>query len=190
MNPPASADNPKRDKRYTDSPDRGEPVFLAVGLLRHAHGIQGEISMELYTDFPKRLRPGIEVYISEDHLPVRIKRARMADKLMLLTFEGYEDCDQVNVFRNKMVFSRSDKLPALPEGQYYHHQLLGLRVIDETGVELGALAEILETGANDVYVIRSPDRPELLLPAIESVILNIDLEQGSILVRPPEWENK
>ena len=188
MSQPAPADDPERDTHNTASPVRGEPVFLAVGRLRHAHGLQGEISMELYTDFPERLRPGTQVYIGDSHKPLRITRSRMKDKLMLLTFEGYQDCDQVNVFRNEMVYSRSDKLPSLSEGQYYHHQLLGLRVLDETGAELGTLSEILETGANDVYVVRSPGRPELLLPAIESVIIKVDLEKGSIISRPPEWE--
>ncbi len=189
MSQPAPADNPRRDTQPTDSPVRGEPVFLAVGCLRHSHGLQGEIGMEVYTDFPERLRPGTQVYVGDTHITLSITRSRMAGKLMLLTFDGYLDCDQVNVFRNKIVYSRSDKLPSLPEGQYYHHQLLGLRVLDETGVELGILSEILETGANDVYVVRSSGGSELLLPAIESVIIKVDLEIGSIISRPPEWES-
>jgi len=189
MSRPAPVDNPERDIHNTDSPDRGEPVFLAVGCLRHAHGLQGEINMEVYTDFPERLRSGAQVYIGDSHTPLCITRSRMKGKLMLLTFEGYQDCDQVNAFRNEVVYSRRDKLPSLPEGQYYHHQLLGLRVLDETGAELGTLSEILETGANDVYVVRSPGRSELLLPAIESVIVKVDLGNGSIISRPPVWES-
>jgi 16S rRNA processing protein RimM len=189
MSQPAPADNSERDINHIDSPVRSEPVFLAVGLLRHAHGVLGEISMEVYTDFPERLRAGTEVYIGDSHKPLRITRLRNKNKLILLTFEGYQDCDQVNVLRNEIVYSRSDKLPSLPEGQYYHHQLLGLRVLNESGTELGILAEILETGANDVYIVRSPGRPDLLLPAIESVIIQVDLEKSSIISRPPEWES-
>jgi len=113
---------------------------------------------------------------------------RKKDKFILLTFEGYQDCDQVNVLRNEIVYSRYDKLPPLPDGQYYHHQLVGLRVMDESGAELGILSEIIVTGANDVYIVRSPGKPELLLPAIESVIIQVDLEKGSIISRPPEWD--
>ena len=189
MSQPASADNPEQEPLDTDLPVRSEPVFLAVGCLRHAHGLQGEISMEVYTDFPGRLQSGTQVYVGDSHTPLRIIRSRMAGKAMLLTFDGYQDCDQVNIFRNKMVYSRVDALPSLPEGQFYHHQLLGLRVLDESGLELGTLSEILETGANDVYVVRSPAKPELLLPAIESVILKVDLENGLIISRPPEWES-
>jgi 16S rRNA processing protein RimM len=189
MSQPAPADHPERATQPADLPVRSEPVFLAVGLLRHAHGVRGEITMEIYTDFPERLRPGTEVYIGDSHKPLRITHLRKTDKMLLLTFEGYQDCDQVNVLRNEVVYSRSDKLPTLPEDHYYHHQLIGLKVLDEAGTELGILAEILETGANDVYVVRSADRPELLLPAIESVIIQVDLEKGTIVSRPPEWEN-
>jgi len=78
-------------------------------------------------------------------------------------------------------------LPRLPEGQYYHHQLLGLSVVDETGQVLGELAEILETGANDVYLVKTPLGKELLLPAIEDVILGVPLERKEMSVRPPDW---
>ena len=189
MSQPTSQENPRREAPAADLPVRSEPVFLAVGLLRHAHGVRGEISMEIYTDFPERLHPGLEVYIGDSHKPLRITHLRRKDKLMLLTFEGYQDCDQVNVLRNEVVYSRTDKLPALPEDHYYHFQLIGLKVVNEAGAELGTLAEILETGANDVYVIRSADGPELLLPAIESVIIEVDLAKGTIVARPPEWES-
>jgi 16S rRNA processing protein RimM len=190
MSQPAPADKPTRESKPADSPvNREPPAFLAVGLLRHAHGVKGEISMEVYTDFPERLRVGSEVYIGDSHKPLHITHKRNKDQLLLLTFEGYADCDQVNTLRNEVVYTRADKLPQLPEGQYYHHQLIGLRVTDESGAELGTLAEILETGANDVYIVRSPDRADLLLPAIESVIIQVDLEKGTIVSRPPEWES-
>jgi len=74
----------------------------------------------------------------------------------------------------------------LPEGVYYRWQILGLAVVELEGQHLGTVAEILETGANDVYIVRKNDPRELLLPAIESVILKVDLEQGRLLVRVPE----
>jgi len=74
----------------------------------------------------------------------------------------------------------------LPEGVYYRWQILGLAVVELEGQHLGTVAEILETGANDVYIVRGDGPRELLLPAIESVILEVDLEQGRLLVRVPE----
>ena len=169
------------------SPSEGEPEFIAVGRLRASHGVKGEISMQIYTDFPERLHPGGIVYIGEQHLPLQITSKRPKDKLLLLSFKGYEDIDHVNVLRNAMVYTKTENLPALPEGQYYHHQLIGLNVMDETGGLLGKLVEIIETGANDVYIVRAEDGSEILLPAIESAILKIDLEIGAITARPPEW---
>jgi len=93
----------------------------------------------------------------------------------------------VAAFRNQYLYVRADELPPLPEGEYYHHQLLGLRVFDLQGNLLGVLSEILETGANDVYVVRDEGGSEILLPVIEGVILEVDLGARRLIVNPPEW---
>ncbi len=172
----------------TGSPSRGEPVFLVVGRLRKAHGVRGEITMEVITDFPERLRPNRQVYIGDDHRALRITHRRWKDAYLLLTFDGYNDCDQVNLLRNELVYVRSNELPPLPEGQYYHHQLIGLEVQDEAGSSLGRVSEILQTGANDVYVVQAMGKEDLLLPAIPGVIIRVDLDQGKMIVYPPDWE--
>jgi 16S rRNA processing protein RimM len=77
---------------------------------------------------------------------------------------------------------RADDRPSLPDGEYYHHQLLGLRVISDTGQTLGRLVQILSTGANDVYIVRPEAGPDVLLPATDEVVQRVDLEQGEILV--------
>jgi len=100
----------------------------------------------------------------------------------LVTFDGYQSPESVGVFRNTMVYVRVIDLPPLPDGEYYHHQLLDLQVFREDGEYLGILAEILVTGANDVYVIETDDGTEILLPAINDVIREIDLERGQIRV--------
>jgi 16S rRNA processing protein RimM len=87
-----------------------------------------------------------------------------------------------------MVYVKVTDLPKLPDGEYYHHQLINLRVIDDKGQPLGVLTDILETGANDVYVVTTPAGQELLLPAIEGVIIQVDLEHQQIQVHPPDWE--
>jgi 16S rRNA processing protein RimM len=176
-----------RRNTSTDSPTAGEPVFVIVGQLRKPHGVSGEILMETLTDFPQRLRAGKTVYVGEKHEPLEIKTRRESEKGLLLKFDGFEDCDQVAVLTNLGVFVRTDSLPPLPAGEYYHHQLIGLSVFDDAGVRLGEVFEIIETGANDVYVVKAADGKEILLPAIEDVILGIDLAAGTMQVRPPEW---
>ncbi len=184
---PDSSDPSKQHQR-TGSPQPGEPVFLAVGRLRRPHGINGEILMDVMTAFPERLRARKTVFLGEEHQPARITHVRkMGLTTMLISLEGFTDSDQAGTLRNKMVFVRAENLPELPEGEYYHHQLLGLRVVEESGKDLGFLTEIMETGANDVYVVVDPDGQETLLPAIEAVILGVDLERREMKVRSQEW---
>jgi 16S rRNA processing protein RimM len=179
--------NPQQNQD-TGSPLPGEPVFLEVGRFRHAHGVKGEITMDVLTDFPERLLKGSEVFAGEKHLPLRISSIRWKDTLLLLSFDGYADCDQVNELRNLTLYVRAANLPVLPEGHYYFHQLRGLKVLNDAGELLGILDEILETGANDVYVVHSAAGEEILLPAIEAVVLNVNLEKGEMVVHPPQWE--
>ncbi len=144
--------------------------------------------MEVRTDFPERLVSGKKVYTGEDHTPRTFRSVRSMNQGALVAFDGFDSPESAGELRNQMVYVRTDELPELPEGEYYHHQLLGLTVVDQDGESLGRLEEILQTGANDVYVIKSPDGVEQLLPATSEVILKVDLLQNIIKVKPPEWE--
>jgi 16S rRNA processing protein RimM len=163
-------------KNNPGSPD-GEPVYLAVGFLRRAHGVRGEIIMDLHTDFPERLRSGRKLFVGEEHRAMTLAGARPHAKGMLVKFRGIETPEEAGQLRNQWVYTRASDVPSLPEGKLYQHELLGFGVVDEHGDPLGELVEILETGANDVYVIRNESGKELLLPAIPSVILEIDAAQ-------------
>ena len=169
----------------TGSIKPGEPVFLVVGHLQRPHGIKGEIAMKVLTDFPERLRMGKTVLVGEDHHAMKIEHLRWKQDLMLIQFEGVVDREMASRLTNLDVFVSSEKIPKLPEGEYYHHELLGLQVYQEQ-VLLGELSEILVTGANDVYVIRQNEGREFLLPALQSVIVAVDLENGCMEVVIPE----
>jgi len=97
--------------------------------------------------------------------------------------------ESVNAFKNKLVYVKADHLPELPEGQYYHHDLIGMLVIDENQKEIGRLVEILQTGSNDVYVVvdGKDTTKETLIPAIKSSIINIDVLTKTMIVRLQEW---
>lgn len=171
----------------TGSPAEGEPVYLAVGLLRRPHGVRGEIMLEIQTDFPERLEVGETFYIGDDYLPVTISTRREHNKGLLLSFKGIQDRDEIGRFRNQRLYVRLSDWPPLPEGEYYDHELIGLTVIEEaTGKTLGELKEIITTGANDVYVVESESGSEILLPAIPDVILDVDLagHQMSVYLLP------
>lgn len=164
------------------SPDSGEPVFLVVGKLRRPHGVHGELIMEVLTDFPERLRPGVQIYLGENHLADRLRTRRTNGSTLLVAFDSVRDPESAGALRNQFVFVRADDRPPLPEGEYYHHQLLGLQVISDDGRLLGKLVEILDTGANDVYIVRPEHGADILLPALNSVMQEIDLAGKKITV--------
>jgi 16S rRNA processing protein RimM len=143
--------------------------------------------MEVLTGYPERLRSGKTVYVGDAHEPMRLATVRDANKERIVRFSGIETPEAAGAFRNVLIYVLASELPDLPEGEYYHHQLIGLTVVLEDGQPYGMLAEILETGANDVYVIKTPTGGEALLPAIEEVILEVNLEKNEMRVRPPEW---
>lgn len=162
--------------------DSIEPAYLLIGKLQKSHGVHGEISMRVITDFPERIRRGKRIYIGSEFSPHRVTRTRWKHELLLLTLEGYDSPEAVRDLVGQDVFTSVKDLPVLPEGRYYHHQLIGMHVW-EGDEDLGVLGAIMETGANDVYIIDQPDGTELLVPAIPEVILKIDLELKRIQVR-------
>jgi 16S rRNA processing protein RimM len=159
----------------------GEPLYLVVGYLRRPHGVHGEIIMDLHTDFPDRLRAGRKLLVGEKHKPHTLEGMRSHANGVLVKFRGIDTPEEVGQFRNTWVYVKTTEVPPLPEGQIYQHELFGMTVIDESDKALGTLTEIIVTGANDVYVVTDDAGKELLLPAIPSVILDIDA--GRRLIR-------
>ena len=179
-----------RDRAYptqtnaAGSPQLGEPAFLAVGKLRHPHGVHGEMLMEIYTDFPERLQPGIILYLLQDPIQLRLLKRRQHGEGLLMTFEGYSSPEDVGRFRNQIVYVKSVDCLPLADGEYYHHQVIGLRAVTSGGELIGTVTEILETGASDVLVILPESGPEILVPMADSFIHGIDLNKREITVHP------
>lgn len=164
------------------SPAKGEPVYLAVGMLRRPHGVRGELLMELHTDFPERLRPGLGVFVGESQQPMVLDRVRGHKDGLLVGFAGVDTPEAAGLYRNTYVYVPAKDRPRLPDGVYYHHEILGLSVFDDTGRALGVLTEILVTGANDVFVVTRPGGDELLIPSIPETVLEISPETRQIRV--------
>ena len=162
-------------KNTAGLPTASKPAFLAVGRIRRPHGVRGEVLMAIYTDFPERLIPHKTIYVGREYKKLRLASVRDHGDGLLLGFEGIYNPEEAGLFRNQIVYVNSGEQTELPEGEYYHHQLIGMQVVDEGGCNLGILIEILQTGANDVYVVKTKGGSELMLPAIPDVILNVDL---------------
>jgi 16S rRNA processing protein RimM len=164
------------------SPGTSEPAFLAVGKLRHAHGVRGEILMEVFTDFPERLQPGVVLYLDSGSDVLRLVKCRPHREGLLVSFEGYTTPEAIGQFRNQLLYVKAYDRPPLPAGEYYQHQLVGLQVTSDASVPLGKVIEILETGASDVLVVRPEVGPEVLIPFVDEFIRDINLAQGEIIV--------
>lgn len=168
--------------------------MIIVGEITGAHGIKGQVKVECLTDFPDiRFAPGAELFLEKQQRLVKILAASLHKGLYLLTLEGISDRDMAQSLLHTYLRVPREDLPPLPEGEYYHFQLIGLPVYEGERY-LGRLADIMETGANDVYVIKNPEPlpglpAEILLPALQSCILRVDLPadaEGRMEVKIPE----
>ena len=151
-----------------------------------AHGLRGEVEVELQTDFPERMAEAGSVVVSGSRhgqaRALRVESVRLTvGTRALVKFEGVDDVDQARELRGCTVLLNRDDVPPPPEGAYYYFQIVGLRVVTTGGKELGRVVEVIRTGANDVYATE-----EALIPAVDNVIKRIDLERGEMLVEEVE----
>ena len=157
--------------------------FLAVGRVVRPHGVRGEMVLEVLTEFPEHLAEAETVYLGEPPVPHPLRQVRaLRHGQIVIRLADCPDRNAAEAYRGQLVHIRAEQAAPLPPGRYYHHQILGLAVTTETGETLGQVTEILETGANDVYVVTGPEGQEVLLPALRSVILQIDLEARRMVV--------
>jgi 16S rRNA processing protein RimM len=178
---------PQSNENKAGSQSNGEPAFLVLGKLRRAHGVRGEIPLELHSQMLELMAPGCQVFVGEGHHPLTIQSTRWKNDLLLLKFDEIDNREEVSHWTNALLYVMSDQLPALPDGEFYLHELIGMDVFETDGTFLGVLMEILETGANDVYLIQNDAGEEVLIPATEEMILEIDLNQEKMVVAKMAW---
>jgi 16S rRNA processing protein RimM len=156
------------------------PERVAVGRINSPWGVRGHVKVTPFTDNPERLAVGSRVYVAGELRQIRDVKSPRGFPCVL--FEGISGTEGAERLRNTLIEIDEEDLPALPEGEYYVHDLIGLRVITSAGDEFGTIAEVLETGSNDVYVVRRPGQKDLLVPAIDGVLLDVDLEAGTATI--------
>jgi len=155
--------------------------FLAVGRVLRPHGVRGELLLETLTDFPEQLEEAETVYLGEAAEPHPLHSMRLHRDQLLIHLADCPDREAAEAFRGQLVQIRVETAAPPPPGRYYQYQLIGLAAVTDEGEPLGKIVDVLETGSNDVYVVQGPSG-ELLLPALRSVIQNIDLESGRMIV--------
>lgn len=158
--------------------------YLAIGKVVRAHGVRGEISVAVLTEFPDRFATTEQVYLGDEFEaePYQLKSYRWHKDHVLMTLAGITDRTQAEQLRGRFVQVPLEEAIPLPEGAYYLYQLVGLQVVTTIGDVLGVIVDVLETGANDVYVVDNGQQ-EILLPAIPDVVQSVDLEQAQMVVK-------
>ncbi|MHB8377289.1 MAG: ribosome maturation factor RimM [Dehalococcoidia bacterium] len=158
---------------------------MAVGRVLGPFGLKGELRVQPLTDNPQRFAAKSRLWAGEQ--PVTVVGSREAGGHLYVRLKGFAGRTSVEPFRHALLQVPEEALPPLPEGEYYRFQLLGLTVVDREGTVLGTLDEIIETGANDVYRVRTPAGDDILLPALDDVIVGVDLAAARMVVDPPAW---
>lgn len=159
--------------------------WLQIGRIAAPLGVRGEMKIDLDTDFPDRFQRLRTIYVGDEHRPMAIAGARMHGNRVAIRLEDIADRDEAETLRGATLWvPRSEAVP-LPEGHFYHDQILGLRVCTTDGQDLGTVIEILATGNNDVYVAHD-GRREVLIPAIRDVVREIDVAEGRLVVEAVE----
>jgi len=159
----------------------GSDAYLAVARVVAPHGIRGEVRCEVITDFPDRLKRTERLFRGEEHVLTALERARIEKHGAILKLGGVESRDDAERLRGQMLYVAEADAVRLPSDSYFWHQIIGLSVRSDGGEELGKVEDIIQTGSNDVYVVRADGR-EILLPAIKEVVREIDLSGGIMTV--------
>ncbi len=164
--------------------------YYTVGEIVNTHGIRGELKIVPKTDFPDvRFERGSVLHIvppqgSSPVTEVKVERARPQKNVYIIKLEGFDSINDVEKWKGASLKISDSQLLELPSDEYYYHEISGCRVVTEDHVELGTVTEILAPGANDVWVV-TPDPGKgkpFMLPVIDEVILNVDIQQKKITV--------
>ncbi len=179
----AMPDAPASDQPAGDAP----PERLMIGIIGAPHGTNGAMRIRIISDFPERLATLTHVFIGDDPQRRRLHSLRGASPSAVLEINGVSSRDEASLYRGMPLYIDIRDAKPLDEGEYYWHQLIDMTVVNTAGETLGTLTSILQTGANDVYVVTQPDGAELLLPAIKDVVLDIDLPHKRMIAKPLEY---
>ncbi len=158
--------------------------LLQVGIITSTHGVRGEVKVYPTTDDPRRFRRLKEVVLDtgREKLNLEIEGVKFFKQFVLLKFKGLDNINDIEKYRQKSLYVTRKNAVRLQRDEYFIADLIGLKVQDEDGTELGTVKDVIETGANDVYEVEMADGRSLLLPAIKQCILNVDVENGMMQV--------
>ena len=155
-----------------------------VGVISSTHGVRGEVKVFPTTDDVKRFKKLKEVILDtgREELLLKIEGVKFFKQFAILKFEGYDNINDIEKYKGKSLYVERANAVRLNKDEYFIADLIGCQVVDEEEKPLGVLKDVMETGANDVYIVVSPEGKELLFPAIKECIRKIDVENQLIQV--------
>lgn len=172
-------------------PDYSDPKYLLLGKIERPHGVRGELRVRLLTAYPERLKSLKQVYLGTDPNTSKAKAYQIASVRFhkgaaLMTFAEVPSRNDAELLRGQMVMIDIANAVPLDEDEVYLYQLIGMDVQTTAGEKLGKLRDVLETGANDVYIVDSPQYGELLIPIHDDTLIGTDVEARLITVELPD----
>jgi 16S rRNA processing protein RimM len=173
----------REEWRSDPSPGRRtRPSHLVIGRILAAHGLEGEVEAEILTDFPDRFSLLQTVYLGDEFVPVVVEGHRFHKNRVILKLAGCRGRNEALTLRGKLIHVPIEEAMPLEDDEYYLYQILGSEVWTAEEEFLGCVADILFTGANEVYVVRDGER-EVLIPAISDVVTEVNMNEGRLTVQ-------
>lgn len=165
--------------------------WFNVGKIVNTQGLKGEVRVISKTDFPEeRFKKGNQLYLfmptSQTPIELTVKSHRTHKTFDLLTFDGYENINQVEKLREGVLKVPETQQSVLAENEFYFHEIIDCVVMTTSGEEIGKIKEILTPGANDVWVIKGKNGKEILIPYIKDVVKRVDVKEKTIIIEPME----
>lgn len=164
--------------------------WFTVGKVVNTHGIKGELKILSQTDFAEvRFASGKKLLMLNEEngtsMEIKIISSRAHKNVYILKIEGFNDINVVEKYKGWVLKVSEAEMAPLDDGEYYYHEIIGCRVVTEEGEELGVISEILSPGANDVWVVDRPKSAgkQLLLPVIDEVLINVNINEKTVTVR-------
>lgn len=168
----------KEDRERARQPGQ----YLVAGRIIRPHGVRGDILVEGAPELMASLMPGKTVYVGDQRMPMEVAAVRPHQNRYLVSLDGLAGRDGAEKLRTAEICIPTADVEELASGSYYHWQIMGLKAVSDEGETLGSVTRIIETGANDVYVVSGAAEKDLLIPAIDSVVRSVDLESGVLTV--------
>ncbi|MDY2699478.1 MAG: ribosome maturation factor RimM [Lachnospiraceae bacterium] len=158
--------------------------LLQVGVISSTHGVRGEVKVFPTTDDVKRFKKLKEVFLDtgKEHITLQIETVKFFKQFAILKFKGFDSINEIEKYKGKSLFVTRENAVKLKKDEYFIADLIDMQVINEDGSFRGTLKDVIETGANDVYVVLCEDGREILIPAIKDCILSVNLDENIMKV--------